>query len=92
MMLLEVMMMDHHNDNKGVIALKHLESTATDGTGFHIFRALRMVLIIKCHKLSLFIINLEIVNMMLLVVMMMDHHNDNKGARALKHPESADSD
>ena len=43
-----------------------------------------MILIIKCLKLSLFIINLVIVNMMLRVGMMIDYHNDNKGVRALK--------
>ena len=43
-----------------------------------------MILIIKCLKLSLFIITLVIVNMMLLVVMMLDYNNDDKGVRALK--------
>ena len=51
-----------------------------------------MVLIIKCHKLSLFIITLVIANIVLLGLMMMDYHNDNKAARALKNLESADSD
>ena len=51
-----------------------------------------MILIIKCLKLSLFIINAVTTNMMLLIVMILDYHNDEEGFRALKKLDSTSTE